>query len=448
MPSSQQQSAHAPVVDAKKLFSLAFSAGGVQAMIAVVGIFTIKIIAPLGSDVLAGVTAGQRLYFVIQAVLLGLNVGSMALIARSYGEQNLQQANAWMRLSLLLTTLITLVMGCLFWLFPAVLLRALGMEGNALAEAINYVEIVAYFGWLIGGYFIFAGALRASGYARIPLICGVVLNLSTLIITYILVVYDYRIAQHWAGNMALAGVIGNALGLVLMLYLKRERLHAMFVDCWTFQGSARLWAISYPAIFEQVIRQVSVIAFIWVVAHYGTAAFAAYGASIMLITISLVIGFGFSLATAVMVGQALGAGEAQLAQQVLRTSLQCSVVFMSVLGLLLGVYATEIAVWLVGDGEVAKYTAMLILFYAILQPVMAMDFVLTGALQGSGDTRWPMLSVILGHVIIRFGSAITLLHFNAPIEWVFATVFIDYIVKTALLAWRAYGRHWPMPHST
>ncbi|WP_441002244.1 MATE family efflux transporter [Pseudocolwellia agarivorans] len=431
-----------PQVDVKKLFSLAFSVGGVQAMIAVVGILTIKIIAPLGSDVLAGVTAGQRLYFIIQAVLLGLNVGSLALISRSHGEKDHKQTNAWIRLSLLITVITTIIFGVIFWSIPEFLLQSLGMEGEALTEGVSYIQVLAYCGWLIGFYFILAGALRACGIVKTPLLSGILLNVGTLFITYVFVEYNINPVSHWSGSLALAAILGNVLGLVFMMYLSRSRLQEMFVGKWTFKNTRGLLKVSSPAIFEQVLRQVAVLAFLWVVAKYGTAPFAAYGASVMLITVSLVVGFGLSMATAVMVGQAIGAGTVNLAKQVLRTSLITSVIFMSAIGLVIGIFAQEISIWMVGEGEVAYYTSVLVLFYAIIQPVMAVDFVLTGALQGSGDTRWPMLSVMLGNVIIRFSTAMVLLHFDAPVEWIFATVFIDYLVKTGLLVWRVYGCNW------
>lgn len=429
-------------VDVKKLFALAFSSGGVQAMVAVVSILTIKIIAPLGSDVLAGVIAGQRIYFSVIAILLGLNVGSMALISRSFGEKNTEQANAWLRLTLLVTTVITLGMGLIFLMIPELLLNSLGLENNSLKEGVNYIQILAYFGWIIGFYVIFAGGLRASGYASVPLISGIVLNLSSLVITYVFVQYDWILTTEWAGTLALAAALGNVIGVIFLLYLKRNRLREIFIASWTFKGSSQLLKISSPAIFEQLIRQVAMLAFMWIVAHYGTAAFAAYGSSVMLITVSLVVGFGFSIATAVMVGQAVGAGSTIAAKQIVKTSLITSISFMSAIGLIFGFFSYEIALWMVGEGDVAYYTSILILFYAIIQPVMAVDFVMTGALQGSGDTRWPLLSVILSNVIIRFGIASILLYFEAPIEWVFATVFVDYIAKAGLLAWRVYGCNW------
>lgn len=438
----------APKADIKKLFSLAFSVGGVQAMIAVVGILTIKIIAPLGSDVLAGVTAGQRLYFIIQAVLLGVNVGALSLISRSHGEKNYQQSNVLIRLSLFVTIIITLLFGILFWSFPQLLLRSLGMEGEVLTEGVNYVQVLAVSAWLIGFYFILAGGLRACGYVRIPLISGIILNISTLLFTYLLVEYNFNLTSHWAGTIALAAIMGNVVGLIVMLYLNRFRLREIFIGEWTLKGSKRLLKVSNPAIFEQVLRQVGVLAFLWVVAQYGAAPFAAYGASVMLIMVSLVIGFGLSMATAVMVGQAIGAGTITIAKQILRTSLITSVTFMSLIGLVAGIFSEEISIWMVGEGEVAQYTSILVFFYAFLQPIVAVDFVLTGALQGSGDTRWPMLSVMIGNIMIRFSAAIILLYFAAPVEWVFATIFIDYFVKTSILIWRVYGCNWLKEYNT
>ena len=427
-------------VNIRQMFSLVISAGGVQAMSAVVGIFTIKIVAPMGSHVLAAVTGGQRLYFIVQAILLGLNVGTMALVSQNIGRQQPAQATEWLRASLMLSVLISLTMSVFFWIAANPLLAGLGLDGEALTESIDYIRQLSVYIPGVAIYLILASALRAMNLTTIPLACGVLLNILTVYLTFTFVHQSPFIHMTASGGVAMAAGLGNLIGLLLMLCLLWSKLSTLFYGVWPVSKVLPIWRMSYPAVLEQLIRQGSVLAFLWVVAHFGDDAYAAYGAGIMLMAVSIVIGFGFSIATAVMVGQALGQNNITLAKKVCRTALAISVGLMSVLGILLGIFANELALWLVVEGKVISYTASFIMVFALIQPVMAADFVYVGALQGSGDTRWPMVSVIVGPLLVRFGLAYVLLAIGANIEWIFASILIDYLVKTGIVAWRAEYR--------
>lgn len=437
---SQPEGSSDDVVDTRKLLALVISAGGVQAMTAVVGILTIKIVAPLGSQTLAAVTGGQRLYFIIQAILLGLNVGTMAMVSQSIGQERPTQAYEWLRASLLLALLVCVPLSVIFWFAGEPLLSVLGLSGNALSEGGEYVRQLTFYIWGIGIYLLLASALRAMNLTTIPLVCGVLLNLLTIYLTYAFVQQAVNQNEVAAGAVSTAAGLGNLLGLLLMLALLWRKLTTLFVGLWPLDKIRTIWRISYPAVLEQLIRQGSVLAYLWVVAHFGDAAYAAYGAGIMLMAVSFVIGFGFSIATAVMVGQALGKNNVLLATRVVRKSMSIAVGLMSVLGVFLGFFANELALWLVLEGDVVEYTATFILVFALIQPVMAADYVYVGALQGSGDTRWPMVSVIIGPLVVRFCVAFVLLWVGADVTWIFATILIDYLVKAAIVGWRTKTR--------
>ena len=48
-----------------------------------VGFLHIKIASPMGTSAVAAVTTGHRVFFLIQAVLMGLSVATTAAVARS-----------------------------------------------------------------------------------------------------------------------------------------------------------------------------------------------------------------------------------------------------------------------------------------------------------------------------------------------------------------------------
>ena len=57
-----------------------------------VGLLHIKIVAQLGTTSVAAVTTGHRVFFLIQAILMGVSVASTAMVARSWGAQQFKQA--------------------------------------------------------------------------------------------------------------------------------------------------------------------------------------------------------------------------------------------------------------------------------------------------------------------------------------------------------------------
>ena len=72
-----------------------------------------------------------------------------------------------------------------------------------------------------------------------------------------------------------------------------------------------------------------------IVARYGTSAYAAYGIGISLVSFSIVIGFGFGIAAATLVGQQLGAGNRELAVKSGWRGLRMALAAMIVLSILL-----------------------------------------------------------------------------------------------------------------
>jgi Na+-driven multidrug efflux pump len=65
-----------------------------------------------------------------------------------------------------------------------------------------------------------------------------------------------------------------------------------------------------------------------------------------------------------------------------------------------------------------------------------------GALRGAGDTRFPLFAVMAGLI----GARVTLASYFAwrgfAVEWIFAALIADYIVKATLLTIRFRSGRW------
>jgi Na+-driven multidrug efflux pump len=119
---------------------------------------------------------------------------------------------------------------------------------------------------------------------------------------------------------------------------------------------------------------------------------------------------------------------------------------MSVMGLIFSFFAEPI-IGLSATGEdreqivTAGVDALMVI--ALAQPIMAIGFVVSGALRGAGDTRFPMYATGLGMWVFRlplaYFFAITL---DLGIAGVYLGMVVDQAIVMGLIVWRYRQGKW------
>ena len=258
---------------------------------------------------------------------------------------------------------------------------------------------------------------------------------------------------HGAFGLPALGVAGAAIGngtgfvtgaLLLTALWRSGRLVMGTRGARAFRWELiqRLVRIGYPAAFEQVAWQGGFVAFLWVIALYGTAPYAAYGIGVNLLSFSFVVGFGFSVAASTVVGQRLGARDPEGATRGGWRAMRLAIGVMLVFGACITAAARPLATFLIDDREVVRLTVAFIYVLGSVQALMAIEFSLAGALRGAGDTRFPFVTVLVGLFGVRFTLAALFAWRGLRVEWVFAALIADYLVKATMFTLRFRSRRW------
>jgi len=435
-------------VSATAILALALPSSTMFLLATLVGIAMIRFAAALGPDAVAAVNAGARLYNVFIALAAGINAGALALIANAWGAGRRVEAERYLELSLAVAALLGVAITLLTWLGAGPLLGLFDLDPGAHKESVSYTRWLALFYAPIALYLVLASGLRAAGDARTPMLFALLVNGVSLGLAWRWSIAPPFGLQPHVRYIALGLGLGNVAGVVAALALWRAGRLALAParrDAGSRRRLKALWQVGYPAALEQGLLQLGIIAFLWVVAQYGTAAFTAYGTSISLLSLAMVIGFGFSVAVSVMVGQQLGAGSPANARLVALRALRLTVVTLSVPGLILACYAHPVALWLTGNEGIAAHAVPILYAFTLALPMLAVEFCLGGALRGAGDTRFPLLNVLAGLIVVRFGLALLFYHLGLGVNWIYATLIADYAVKNALLVWRFRSDRWMKP---
>jgi putative MATE family efflux protein len=410
-----------------------------------VGFMHIKIVAGLGTSAVAAVTTGHRIFFLIQAILMGLSVAATALISRSWGARDLDRAEVVTWTALLISLSLAALLGLPSIVAPYPVAALFGLDENTTAQAAGFVFWLGVFSVASAANLMLSSALRATGDVITPLaflFCSSSLN----------VLFAWLLA-YGIGPLPQLGVAGVGLGggfagflvtVAFFIYWWRGRFMIRALKSATLDRSAarQLIVIGMPAMLEQGVVQIAFLLFFSIVARYGTDAYAAYGIGISLVSFSIVVGFGFGIATATLVGQQLGAGRPEQAVALGWKALRLAVGVMFLLSLLLAWFAPELASFMIDDPDVEQLTVVFIYMIAAVQPIMAGEFVLGGALRGAGDTRSPLMATLCGMILGRLLPALLLSAIGASVYWIFAVMLVDYTIKSLFLLFRFRSRHW------
>jgi len=442
---SPESAPNQPAPAGRSVWKLAWPTIVSNLIFTTVGFAHIKIVAGLGTSSVAAVTTGHRVFFLIQAILMGVSVAATALIARSWGAQQIRQAELVAWTSMVLSLMLAAVLSLPVLFAPEAVAGLFGLDEQTTREAAGFVFWLGIFNIFSAANMVLSTALRATGDVITPmlfLLCSSLLN----------VTFAYLFA-FGIGPFPQLGVAGVALGgsgaamLVTLVFVARwwrgrfnlKPVKHMAID---WPAAKQLGRIGLPAVLEQSLVQLAFLVFFGIVARYGTNAYAAYGIGISLVSFSIVIGFGFGIAAATMVGQQLGAGRPDLAMAAGWRSLRLALLAMCSLAVVQAWFAQELASFMIDDPEVIHLTVIFIYLIAASQPMMACEVTIAGALRGAGDTRFPLAATFCGLALGRLLPAWIFLSMGLSVYWIFAVMLLDYSIKATMLVSRYRSRKW------
>ena len=410
-----------------------------------VGFMHIKIVAELGTSAVAAVTTGHRVFFLVQAILMGVSVASTALIARNWGAQQVKQAEMVAWTSLLLSMGLAALISLPVLIAPHAIAGAFGLDAETTAQAAGFIFWLGVFNVFAAINMMLATALRATGDVITPLWFLLFSSVLNVTFAYMLAFGIGPLPQLGVPGVSLGGSVGATLITALFVafwWRGKFNLKAIKKASIDWAAARQLVSIGAPAVLEQGIVQLAFLAFFAIVAQYGTAAYAAYGIGISLVSFSIVIGFGFGIATATLVGQQLGAGHHDNAIAAVSRSLRMALTAMTLLSIILAWFARDLASFMIDDPEVIRLTEIFIYIIAFAQPLMACEFTVAGALRGAGDTRFPLVATFCGIMFGRLLPAWLFAKLGLSVYWIFAVLLLDYGIKAALLLRRYHSRQW------
>ncbi len=368
---------------------------------------------PNSEVALAALGYATQVVFLLMVAMLGLIVGTVALVARAYGAGDHARVNHLLIQSTQLTVIVGVVVGILGALFAGPILAALGASEDVIATGVRYLRPLMLGTPMFYLTLLYTGVFRGVGNTRVPFLCALVANVVNAVLNYALVLGHLGAPSLGVLGSAIGTVCAQTVNLAILVVAMRrgavDDLHLPFAVRPVDRPLAgELFRVGWPAAADMLILNAGFLTALGMLGRIDQLTVAAHGLGLRVQSLAFVPGLGIAQATGAMIGQALGAGDVPRARAIVSSSLVLCALIMTLLAIPIFIAAAQ----LVAIFDVSAVTPlgaysiewMRILGFAMLPSAVNISYM--GLFQGSGAT--------MTSLVISFASTIAI---QVPLAW-------------------------------
>ena len=393
-------------------------------------------IGQLGSAEVAGVGLAGKFASIFSVVVSAVGAAAGIMLSQYLGQSNERETRRSFRVNLLLALGIAILFTVLCGAFPFGIMGFYTRDEFTLSVAAEYLAIFAATFLPAAGTVMLSTLLRCMEKAYLPLLASIASAVCNTALNYILIFGRFGIAPLGAAGAAIASVISQGIGflLILLLFFKHRGIVA--------GGSA---ARKKPEPFRwrqygAILLPILICEFMWSLGEnvyagiYGRLGTEACAAMTLLSPVqSLMIGAlsGLSQAAGILVGKGLGRGDREgtynAAKKLIRYGFICSLVLSLAVILLRPGYVSLYRV----EESVKDWTRQIMLAYALVAPFKVQNMIVGGGiLRSGGRTSYVMAIDLIGTWI--FGVPLGLFSafvLRLPIPYVYFMLSLEECVR-------------------
>lgn len=393
----------------------------------------------LGVEAFAAVGATAPLFFLIMFVIVGLTNGFAVVTGQRYGAKDYEGVRKSTAVSLILSGIITLICTILFSLFMHPILKWMNIPQNIYQDAYCYIEIIVIGLITTTLYNLLSSIIRALGDSKTPLYFLIVASILNIILALIAI----KIFNLGVGGSAIAVILSQGFSVILCIYfikLKFPILHLKKND-WNIiktkefiKDAKEHLRIGIPMGIQFSIIGIGIIIIQSVCNTFGSNVIAAITAALRIEQIATLPMTSFGVALAAYVAQNYGARKfKRIRQGVLNTSI-INIILSIIMAFLMRYSGCDIIEAFIGSAtkEIIDIAHQYLLISTVFYFFLGQIFIFRNALQGMGETMYPLFSCIAELVMRSFAAVYLAIHFgyigifySGPIAWISAALILS-----------------------
>ena len=400
-----------PMSQSEKLWLIvSLSIPSILAQISATVMFFIdaSMVGHLGAKASAAIGLVETTGWLMGGLAHAASLGFSVQVAHFIGANDIEAARRVLRQSLVCCLAWALLMSLTSIAIAPFLPYWLGGSEEIAHDASLYFAIIGICGIFFQMEGLAGSMLKCSGNMKIPSALNIGMCVMDVIFNYIFIyVLDMGVA-----GAAIGTGIAELITACLMLYflLVRSKMLAIFRGPKssfrpTFDVVSTAVKIGAPMGLQHLLMGSAQIVSTIIVAPLGTIAIATHSLAITVESLCYMPGYGIAEAATTLVGQGIGAGQKALTRSFARMSVGMGISVMTVMGVLMWIFAPELMSVMSPVEEVIAQGTQVLRIEAWAEPMFAAAIVCNGVFIGAGDTLIPAAMSLVSMWAVRLTLA-------------------------------------------
>lgn len=356
-----------------------------------------SMVGHLGAKASAAIGLVETTGWLMGGLGAAANMGFSVQVAHAIGANDFERARRVLRQSLVCCLLWSLSITSIALMVSGRLPFWLGGSAEIAHDASLYFSIIGMAGIFFQMSGLAGSMLKCSGNMKIPSMLNICMCVMDVVFNYLFIyVMDMGVM-----GAAIGTGLAELLTACLMMYYLLVRANMLSL---VKVGGNRLenfkpradvvrnaFRIGAPMGLQHMLMGGAQIVSTLIVAPLGTVAIAAHSLGITVESLCYMPGFGIAEAATTLVGQSFGAGKRMLTLSFARMSTGLGVAVMTLMGVLMWVFASELMSLMTPVDEIIAIGAECLRIEAFAEPMFAASIVINGIFIGAGDTLRPAI---------------------------------------------------------
>lgn len=354
----------------------------------------------IGANALAAVSLSGTVLFTVLSFVIGLNNAALTILSQQKGRDSGEGLRHYLNAFVVLLAGMSIGLGVIGFIFAEPLLRLVGTPEEIMPMAVAYLKI-NFIGMLfLFGYNFIGTALRSVGDSKSPLyFVAIAVGLNTVMDPLFISVFNWGVE-----GAAYATIISQGAAFFIgFVYIRRKRILPFTRPAVPAKREVLdILRLGIPAGLQMSVISAGILAIMSVVASFGPAVVAGYGAAQRLDSLIMLPAQALGTAINSMAGQNIGAGQWDRVALVTRYGFFYNLAIMFIIAAVLYIFAEPAVRLFLKEEEAVEFGTQYLRGVAFFYPFLGINFILNGTVRAAGAMFQVLILNILSFWVLRY----------------------------------------------
>lgn len=390
----------------------------------------------LGEEAIATVGLANQYIFIFNLCITGVNAGASVFMAQFWGKKDLPNIKKILGLDIVVGLAVALLFGFGAIVTPEAIMSILSKDQNVIALGTSYLLVVGISCLFSSFTQAYSSALRSTEQVKVPMYASLIGVGTNAFLNWILIFGMFGMPSLGVVGAAIATTIARLIEMIYIVsyvYISKNKIAGKLKDLLSFDKHLVkiYFKTSWPVIVNEIVWSVGITAYSVAYAQIGTNAVATMQIATTLNNVFTVLLVGMAIATSIMVGNYIGAGQEDEARSCAKNIGILTPIMSIVVGAVIFITAPIVLKLFNVTPETYSDTIDILRIMALFLPIRTFNMVMiVGVFRGGGDTTYSMLvqagTVWLYSVPLAFIGAVA---WQLPIQLVYILICSEECIK-------------------